>query len=348
MGTARGPRESFRAILEREKGGWTALHWAAYRCDVEAVRGLLPSAGCSIDAADAMGRTALHVAAHTSGSAAVAEALLAAGANPLSAGLLRKGVTPLHVAAFCGNQEVAVLLLDRGGCAEARDAHRLTPVHNAAAEGHAPVLQLLLDRGGDADAKDEDGATPLYFAAKSGHANAARVLIDRGARVDEPDTQGNTPLVAAANAGCVPLVRLLVNAHAKVDAKGKAARTPLFWATAVETAEALVEAGAAVQARDQWGNSPLHVAAERGNAPLVEFLLARGADANAMNGKGRTALHWAADRQVVEVLLRNGADPVRRDKGGMTPRDVAQTEGRRDVAKALGERTGRRRWWSPW
>lgn len=344
MNSKSSPQVGFRAILAKERSGWTPLHHAVHKCDITNVGDLL-SAGGNINAEDTIGRTALHVAAQTIGSGPVAELLIDHGAQVSASGLLRKNVTPLHVAALSGNTDVVALLLRKGANVNAADNHRLTSLHNAAAEGHAESVDLLAGKGGDLNARDEDGATPLYFAAKSGHPSVAERLIDGGANVEIRDNQGNTPLTMSVHEGHAPLVALLIKAGADVNARGQAMRTPLFWTTTPEIAKLLIEKGADVNARNQWRNCPLHVASEKGNAPFADLLLASGAAADAENNKGRTPLHWAGNRQTAESLIGRGAKVGKTDIEGKTPCDLAEAEGRKEVAKALRERTPKRRWW---
>jgi ankyrin repeat protein len=331
--------------LEKERSGWTPLHVAVRACDVGKVRQLL-SAGCNVEDEDRIGRTALHIAAHTNGTSVIVEALLDRGANVNASALLRKSVTPLHVAALCGNADVAALLLRRGAKANATDKNGFTPLHNAASEGHAQLVDLLLGGGGDINARDEDGATPLYFASKQGHLDVVKYFIRNRARVDQRDKQGNTALTVAINADHVTVARVLVDAGADVNATGQAERTPIFWTRSREAAEVLIEKGVRVNATDQWGNYALHVFAEKGNAPLIQLLLENGAAVDAVNRNGRSALHWAANAKTVEVLLNNGADANKKDGEGKTPQDLATVEGRREAAKTLSERAGKRRWWN--
>jgi ankyrin repeat protein len=92
----------------------------------------------------------------------------------------------------------------------------------------------------------------------------------------------------------------------------------------LESAKLLVAAGANVNDADAWGVSAMVVAAHAGYGDLVEFLLVKGADANAA-GAGFSALHEAImrrDEKIVTTLLAHGADanaplkawtPTRRD-----------------------------------
>ena len=93
---------------------------------------------------------------------------------------------------------------------------------------------------------------------------------------------------------------------------------------AIAAAQVLLEAGANPNARDQWGQTPLHRAAAHLTASLllIEPLLAAGADLDARDKKGRTPLHLAAANEytsAVDALIDAGADLDARDKYGETP-----------------------------
>jgi len=85
--------------------------------------------------------------------------------------------------------------------------------------------------------------------------------------------------------------------------------------------------GAAVEFKDKvYGNTPLHLAAEKGNLLVVEKLLDYGADMKAKNKSGDTPLHLAAEKGnllIVNLLLENGADFEFKNERGETPLDRA-------------------------
>ena len=97
--------------------------------------------------------------------------------------------------------------------------------------------------------------------------------------------------------------------------------TALHRAEYVEAVVALIVEGAFLEARDRAGRTPLHWAAMKKNMETVNALIDAGADLNARdNYRGYTPLHWAAigskNDEVVSALLMAGADPNARDNEG--------------------------------
>src|SRR5947209_2724215 len=86
--------------------------------------------------------------------------------------------------------------------------------------------------------------------------------------------------------------------------------------------------GAQVDAPDGRGHTPLMLAAEDGNTPMVRLLLEAGANVNALDNLGYQSLHWAAtnrqwDGSTVKLLLEHGADPLARSRRDITPLTMA-------------------------
>lgn len=93
-----------------------------------------------------------------------------------------------------------------------------------------------------------------------------------------------------------------------------------------------------LDARDEYGLTPLHKAAARGKLKAAQFLITKGSDVNLFDEDGRTPLYWASiydHREVVELLVKNVANVNAKDKDGKTPLHAAKDKGHRQVAEFL-------------
>lgn len=241
--------------------------------------------------------------------------------------------SPLHVAARAGDLAAARTVLERG-CDLRHTTERGTALHEAVRGDHDSVARALLEAGADVDARyGEAEETTLHLAARLGNLRAARVLLDHGAHVDARTIRGWTPLHLLAGSGdnAVAMATVLLQRGADVDARGRDAWTPLFAAVLAQRADVvalLLRHDALVDAREAMlgGASPLELAVSLGDVPIAELLISAGADIDARNRDGGTALHVAAfseQRETVALLLGEGADPNARDARGATPLHMA-------------------------
>ena len=85
-----------------------------------------------------------------------------------------------------------------------------------------------------------------------------------------------------------------------------------------------LDAGADVNSKGGYENgTALHFAAGKGHKEIVELLIAKGVDVNAKNNRGGTPLHLANNKEIAELLIANGADVNAKDEDGETPLDWA-------------------------
>jgi len=109
----------------------------------------------------------------------------------------------------------------------------------------------------------------------------------------------------------------------------------------IDGLKAVLVQGVDIDAKDDGGRTPLHLASQRGHQALVKYLISRGADVNAKEDRGNlhaTPLHHAVHgghRDVVETLLVHGADANMRDRLGQTPLDLANRRRRTEIAGLL-------------
>ena len=160
----------------------------------------------------------------------------------------------------------------------------------------------------------------------------------------ETDLPGVTPLhVAARSNETMAVVQALLAAGADIEAKADDGWTPLHMAARYnknpEVIQALLAAGADPNAR-AGRRTPLHWAADwNGNPEVIQALLDAGADPNATSAFGFTPLHEAArvikNPKAVQALLDGGADPNARTDDGLTPLDFAMYFNSQEVVQAL-------------
>ena len=111
------------------------------------------------------------------------------------------GNTALILAARCGHEAVAKLLLDHGADVAAADNHGNTALIFAAGRGHGAVAKLLLVHGADVAAAQNAGVTALIGAVFYGHEAVAELLLDHRADMAAAQNSGGTALMDAARGG---------------------------------------------------------------------------------------------------------------------------------------------------
>lgn len=121
----------------------------------------------------------------------------------------------------------------------------------------------------------KDGFTPLHFSCFFGQPAATRLLIQSGAEVDA---------VAANPMKVMPL-------HSAASARN------------LESARALLDNGAPVNARQHGGWVPIHAAAQNGDRPMVELLLHHHADPHLANDEGKTPAAVAREKGHSEIAV---------------------------------------------
>lgn len=136
-------------------------------------------------------------------------------------------------------------------------------------------------------------------------------------------------------------VEALIGAGADVNARDRSGESPLHLAAVrgyPEITLLLIAEGANVNARDERELTPLHAAAWGGHKETVALLIDKGSHINAIGQNGLTPLHVSAltgSNETIALLIDNGAEINARNKDGMTPLHVAAFAGQREAVELL-------------
>ena len=146
-------------------------------------------------------------------------------------------------------------------------------------------------------------------AAHDGNMRIIELALSSGTDIDAQDPQGHNALHMAAFNGHTEVVTFLLGKGLKIDTPDGEGKTALIHASSgpfAETASYLIEQGADVNVKDGTeGFTPLMMAAAEGQAEVVQVLLRAGADRDAMDVDGETAAIFAANNghsRVVKLL----------------------------------------------
>ncbi|KAK2171529.1 hypothetical protein NP493_1056g00001 [Ridgeia piscesae] len=218
----------------------------------------------------------------------IVEFLLERGCHLEPEACPRGGKTALHWAATYGDITTAELLMSHGADVNWIGPYFQTALHYATIAEKAPMVTWLLHNGAEITVNG-DGRSPLHLAAASGDFDIVKQLLAHKCEVNIRDDYLFTPLSLASVQGHLDIVRYLM------DIGQDAAPSTV--------------------------NSAFLKATERGHVNIMEYLFSKGADVNAVNSLGESALSFAARGQydAVVFLLDKGANLRQVDHRGYTP-----------------------------
>ncbi|CAH1449139.1 unnamed protein product [Lactuca virosa] len=191
------------------------IYTAAAYGDLEKLRNLVETEGCSINKPDDQGYRALQWAA-LNNRVAAAQYIVEHGADVNAVDV--SGQTALHWSAVRGAIQIADLLLEEGARVNAADVFGYQATHVAAQYGQTAYLYHMVTKwNADPDIPDKEGRSPLHWAAYKGFADSIRLLLFLDAYRGRPDKEGCTPLHWAAIRGHLEACTVLVQAGKKDD-----------------------------------------------------------------------------------------------------------------------------------
>ena len=337
--------------------GTTALHWAAYRDDLD-MAAMLLSAGANVGARTRLNDLIPMVMAAKNGNGAMVTLLLEAGTDANFADA--NGTSLLMYAAAAGESEAVAALLDHGADPNTRDStNGQTATMFAAALDRDAAIRALAEAGADLDAvtkvsevitfdqkflnddgtiriRDDYESTPmggmtaLHFAARQGHIGAIRALLESGANIDSVSVADETSVLTSAIInGHLDIGSYLVEMGADPNLPNVDGQAPLYATIDARWAERT------------WYPAPSIDQEATDYMDLARALIERGADVNQRleakpwyrtehgdwaRPSGATPFWLAAkanDVPAMEMLVAAGANPAVRSRQGATPLMVA-------------------------
>lgn len=264
--------------------GVPVLCYAAGRNYVELLRSLIKR-GAKLDARTKDDQGPLFMACMSGAADAVRE-LVKNGVSPSSKFMGEEQVPAIVAAASRGHLQVIHELLKGGAWIDETDSQGHTALHTSCFCGGEQCAVFLVERGANVHLRSRRGALALAWAAHKGHLKTAKALIEKGADCNGEKSEGPNadipsdipliPLHAAAKAGRVEVLKFLMDCGADIEKKNAAGETALHCAAVSDQSACaleLLKRGAQYGAVDSKCRTVIEKASDAGSVATMELLV---------------------------------------------------------------------------
>ncbi|GHM58644.1 MAG: hypothetical protein sL5_07220 [Candidatus Mesenet longicola] len=321
-------KQQIRSIIvsAKDKEGKNSLHYAAQLGNEQSVL-ILIGIGSSIDIVDNQGNTPLDLAPEDSPARLLLESI-----NKVFSAVRQSDEHSIVTALVRTLSELSSQA--KSIAVNAHDKEHKTPLHYVAQTGNKAPVVILINNGASIDVIDNQKKTPLDLAPED---SPAHLLLK--------DISNMFGALRSGNYGEIQITKQILQSNKIFNIAVKARDSNsmtylhyiinLFGDYGIEEVRSAIENKADINAQDQYGYTPLHIAALRkGSLGIADLLIDSRANIFSTSNDGNTILHVAAGndcKEMVKLLLKKGVCFDVENNSGKTPLDL--TEKDKDVYK---------------
>jgi len=180
-----------------------------------------------------------------------------------------------------------------------KDSDGYTALHWACMQDSVGMAKVLIENFANVNAKAKSGETPIYQALRSRTSGIVKLLVEKGASVKVSTSDGETPLFEAIESSTLEIINLLISKGADVKAKNKNGSTPL---ELLSIKDELLD-----QATSQQRAELCILLMKRGIQNIETYVVTfmkNGLDFNTCDIDGNTPLHVACQRGFFSIAIK--------------------------------------------
>ncbi|XP_051264042.1 ankyrin repeat and EF-hand domain-containing protein 1a isoform X2 [Dicentrarchus labrax] len=256
------------------------------------------------------------------------------------------GTGVLHVAVSANNQDLVSFLLSQGAHPDIQDKKGRTAAMLAAEQGNDAIVALLTQSNANLRLQDTEGKGVLFYCnyPTKRHTHCLQVALKCHADANNVSAQGNHvfQLMCEKAQECTPLCLIMLGGGADPNATNqKTGVTALMEAAKVgslQLVQTILKKGGNPNALDKKRLTAVHYAAMGGFFEVLQVLSAYSADMGVINMDDCTPLHYAAatgNANCCKFLAQRGCNPKLKNQEGFLPRQIAKDAGHKAAAKEL-------------
>ena len=292
----------------------------------------------------------------TTGKNNIVEMLLEHGAAPNSTD--KYDYTPIETAIHESKEDIVKTLLEHGANPNIVKKDDTSLLYIGVLLGNTEIVKMLLEHGANPNQANQKGEIPLHaLNNRKSKPSIAKLLLDKGSEVNKINNKGETPLDVAFDSEIKALLRFYgaktgdeLKQENSTDFPRVQQKQFLQSATSMQENLAETQKGPkqspvtftgnslAVNAPDQFGETPLLKAVKKGQVEKVKDLIAQGADVNFVDQFKSSVLMTAVKKEnaeIVKLLVEAGADVNYKNNFGKSVLQVAEQKGFTEIISLL-------------